>query len=172
LKQSSLVPREVTSRERSCRGGDRADAGNGHQPLGGCRVRKVCFRNRSVLVQSTPPKPKTAFSRFPPVHRTNEERRQRVDFTSSPSRRRTAGICAQRTAGIRIADVADRGLDVRFWSDTAYSRCDSPHNCALASMSPTKANAAAISGRSVVGAKLSSAGPIAACASAWRPVDR
>jgi hypothetical protein len=48
----------------------------------------------------------------------------------------------------------------------------SPHNCALASMSPTKANAAAISGSSGVGAKPSSAGPIAACASAWCPVDR
>jgi hypothetical protein len=48
----------------------------------------------------------------------------------------------------------------------------SPHNCALASMSPTKANAAAISGNSGVGAKPSSAGPIAACASARRPIDR
>jgi len=48
----------------------------------------------------------------------------------------------------------------------------SPQNCALASMSPTKANAAAISGSSGVGAKPSSAGPIAACASAWSPVDR
>jgi hypothetical protein len=46
--------------------------------------------------------PKTAFSRFPPVHRAEPEGPLRVDLTRSPSRRRTTGICAKETAGVDV----------------------------------------------------------------------
>jgi hypothetical protein len=42
--------------------------------------------------------PKTAFSRFPPIHWANLEEQQRVDLTRSPSRRRMAGICALKSS--------------------------------------------------------------------------
>src|SRR5580698_11201378 len=45
-------------------------------------------------------KPRPALSRLPPVHRADPEGRQRVDMTRAPSRRRMAGICAHRTAGV------------------------------------------------------------------------
>jgi len=71
------------------------------------------WRNRHL-------QPKTALSRFPPVHRVDLEGKQRVDLTRSPTRRRMAGICAQRTAGVdverslRIAavDVAVEGIPI------------------------------------------------------------
>ncbi len=47
------------------------------------------WRNRSL-------QPKTAFSRFPPVHRADLEGRQRVDCAISQGRPARAAICAQR----------------------------------------------------------------------------
>ena len=41
-------------------------------------------------------RPKTAFSRFPPVHGADPEGQQRVDLTRSPSRRRMTAICVRR----------------------------------------------------------------------------
>jgi len=41
-------------------------------------------------------RPKTAFSRLPPVHRADLQRQQRVELARSPNRRRMSGNCAQR----------------------------------------------------------------------------
>jgi hypothetical protein len=48
---------------------------------------------------------KTAFFRLPRVHRADLEGPLRVDLTGSPSRRRTTGNSAQRTAGIGRVEV-------------------------------------------------------------------
>jgi hypothetical protein len=49
---------------------------------------------------------RTAFSRFPPVHRTDLEGQQRDDLTRSPSSRRVSAICAKRT--IVFSDLIGR----------------------------------------------------------------
>jgi hypothetical protein len=43
---------------------------------------------------------KTAFSRFPPVHRTDVEGQQRVDLTHTPNPPAMSAFCPQRTAGV------------------------------------------------------------------------
>jgi hypothetical protein len=50
--------------------------------------------------------------RIPSVPSTKREDRLRVELTSSPSRRRVAGVCAQRTARVdvdRTLRIAGRG---------------------------------------------------------------
>ena len=59
------------------------------------RVQIACFRgDRSGRNSRVPPT--SASGAQPPVHTTNSERALGVDLTRSPSRRRTAGICAKR----------------------------------------------------------------------------
>jgi hypothetical protein len=81
----------------------------------------------------SPPPPKTAFSRFPAVHRADLEGQQRVDSTRWPGRRPRSAICAKRTrlnhsGGLRGVKATLPGLNaapatpgsdglIRIWLD-------------------------------------------------------
>jgi hypothetical protein len=56
--------------------------------------------------------PKTAFSRFPPIHWADPQGQQRVDMTRSPGRQRTAGNCAKRRSQVS-AERRNGGRDSR-----------------------------------------------------------
>ena len=99
--------REVLSESRMqeiCLSGSMRD-GNGATALratkappnrkGRERICPACATRATPLLYATRRHQlKTAFSRLPPVHRIDLERQQRVQLTSSPSRRRMACICA------------------------------------------------------------------------------
>ena len=70
--------------------------GVGGGPLGVERTRSRLFLGRRLPAQMTP-SAEDRFVRLPVRSQGDFERQQRVDFTSSPRRLRTAGICAKRT---------------------------------------------------------------------------
>jgi hypothetical protein len=71
----------------------------GMDSFGACCRNGLCWRNLRIQL-------KTAFSRFPPLHRADLEGRLRIDLAGSPSFGRMTGVCASVAFRYRLQSGA------------------------------------------------------------------